>query len=79
MISDPRRTTVTVHALVVPPELHSQGHGTRLLQALMCCFVGRKWVVPTIVPLPVEGRGNVFVQAGYVPSPLTGYLLERRL
>lgn len=76
VISDPAANPVQFRAVIVEPDARHQGHGTRLLRAIVAHHPGRVWSVPPIWP---EEISPVFDRLGLARGPLSQWQMRLSL
>jgi GNAT superfamily N-acetyltransferase len=73
LISDPAAEQIAIRGIAVPLERQQQGDGTRLINALVAAFPGKKWLVPQLCPAEF---GGLFTRNGFTVLPLNQLQME---
>lgn len=69
-ISNPEAPRIVVRGLAVPLERQRQGHGTRIVSALLAAYPDKQWHVPAIMP---EEYGALFSANGFTLDPINQF------
>lgn len=76
VLSEHEEKEVTVHSVLVLPEVRGQGKGRQLLELAMQQFQGRTWNIPALCP---EEVGGFFEKMGFEKQELAQLQMELKL
>lgn len=75
VLSEREEKEVTVHSVLVLPEVRGQGKGRQILELAMQQFQGRTWNIPALCP---EEVGGFFEKMGFKKQELAQLQMELR-